>query len=560
MLIDEWMPAWDAAERHETRIRASRERVWQAGRTLDLGASPVIRALFALRSLPGLLSRRGRGQRALGNTMEGLLRNGFVLLGERPGEELLLGLAGRFWRPSGDILRLTPDEMRRFDRPGYALATWNFTLADDGDAVRLATETRVRWHRRGGAPQLPPLLDDHRPLQRPDPARDAAHPSPRLRDPLTRMDPLPPRPVTDAELAGDLLRLCAFLDAAHPLPVAALEAGAEVLPQPLREAVQDRAARERMFDALLDLGAGGAARGELVLRASAVAAAGERLDGDERRFWAGIAVRAMERAFPDDPTRREDLEAAGRLLPHAVAAARHALREETETRHAAQLLYLAGRFVLESQGDHLAARELLETAVAARRWTHGPDDPRVAMDLNYLNGALLHLGEWSPMAANAVRAAEILEHSYGARDRTVITHVNNAALLLARAGERGKARSWFLRALKLAEPVFGKAHPFCATILSNLGDLDRQEGDLRGAREAYRRALAIDEAAYGSRHDSTARDLAKLGEALADLGEPAAARGYLERSLSWVEEAHGPDDIRVTRLRAVLARLDGQQG
>ncbi|HKP76035.1 MAG TPA: hypothetical protein VJT67_10865 [Longimicrobiaceae bacterium] len=142
-LMDGWMPRWDARERHETRIRASRERVWRAGRTLDLGASPVIRALFALRSLPGIFSR-SRGGKALGNTMDGLLRNGFVLLGEREGEELLLGLVGRFWRPSGGILRLTADEMRGFDRPGFAVAAWNFTLAGDGDAVRLATETRVR--------------------------------------------------------------------------------------------------------------------------------------------------------------------------------------------------------------------------------------------------------------------------------------------------------------------------------------------------------------------------------------------------------------------------------
>lgn len=143
MLIDEWMPAWDAAERHETRIRAPNERVWRAMRTLDLAASPVVKALFALRSIPALFSRQRR-DRALGSTLETLQRNGFVLLDERPGEELLLGLVGRFWRPSGGVLRLTADEVRAFDRPGYAVATWNFTLADDGDAVRLATETRVR--------------------------------------------------------------------------------------------------------------------------------------------------------------------------------------------------------------------------------------------------------------------------------------------------------------------------------------------------------------------------------------------------------------------------------
>jgi hypothetical protein len=143
MLIDEWMPAWDVVERHETRIRAPRERVWRAARTLDFAQSPVVRALFALRSLPGLLSR-GPRKKALGTTLDGLLRNGFVLLGERPGEELLLGVVGRFWRPSGGIVRLTADELRAFDRPGHAVATWDFTLAEDGGAVRLATETRVR--------------------------------------------------------------------------------------------------------------------------------------------------------------------------------------------------------------------------------------------------------------------------------------------------------------------------------------------------------------------------------------------------------------------------------
>jgi hypothetical protein len=144
MLIDEWMPQWDVVEHHETSVRAPRQAVWQTVRTLDFArSSPVVAALFALRSLPGLLSGSAP-KRAPGATLDGLLRKGFVLLGERPGEELLLGVVGRFWRPSGDIVRLTAAELRVFDRPGYAIGTWNFTLADQGDAVRVTTETRVR--------------------------------------------------------------------------------------------------------------------------------------------------------------------------------------------------------------------------------------------------------------------------------------------------------------------------------------------------------------------------------------------------------------------------------
>jgi hypothetical protein len=150
MLINRWMPSWDVAASYESAVRAPPERVWRAMRTLDLARSPVIRALFALRSLPGLLTGRRNRERALGVTMEGLLKSGFVLLEERPGDEIVLGLVGQFWKPTGGIVRVTPEEFLAFDRPGYALATWNFTLragAGDGasgDAVRLRTETRVR--------------------------------------------------------------------------------------------------------------------------------------------------------------------------------------------------------------------------------------------------------------------------------------------------------------------------------------------------------------------------------------------------------------------------------
>ncbi|HEX8905799.1 MAG TPA: hypothetical protein VF771_13195, partial [Longimicrobiaceae bacterium] len=131
MLIDEWMPAWDVVERHETRIRASREQVWAAVRALDFGRSPVIRALMAIRMLPSLLTARGR-RKALEARGGGLLRAGFLLLDEVAGEELVLGVVGRFWTPGGGIERVTRDGLRAFDRPGFAIGVWNFSLADDG--------------------------------------------------------------------------------------------------------------------------------------------------------------------------------------------------------------------------------------------------------------------------------------------------------------------------------------------------------------------------------------------------------------------------------------------
>jgi hypothetical protein len=142
-LLDHWLPTYDVVERHSTRVRAPAERVWRVARELDFGRSPLIRTLFLLRSLPGLLTR-GCTAPALGATLPGLLRSGFVLLGEREGEEMVLGLVGRFWTARGGVERVTPGEFQAWDRPGYARAAWSFSLSADADgAVRLSTETRV---------------------------------------------------------------------------------------------------------------------------------------------------------------------------------------------------------------------------------------------------------------------------------------------------------------------------------------------------------------------------------------------------------------------------------
>lgn len=359
--------------------------------------------------------------------------------------------------------------------------------------------------------------------------------------------------------AADLFCLCAFLNPTHPVPLSALDEGIDVLPERVASALRDPAVRTAILDALLDAAVGGAAGGELVLDAGAARAAVAGLGDEARRGWAGSAAVLMERVFPGDPGRAETREDAAALYPHAVAAAAHAAEQGVALGAAAQLFYLAGRYLLEVREDFEGARPLLELAAATRERAHGPADARVAFDLSYLNGALLHLGEWRPMAENAVRAAEILEAEYGGRDRTVISHINNAALLLSRAGDHGRAREWFIRALSLAQPVFGEVHPFCATMLSNLGDLSRAEGDLSAAGNHYARSLAIDEACYGPRHDSVARDLAKLGSLLVETGDHAAARAHLGRALAWYSDTASPSDPRTAHVRAALALLDAER-
>lgn len=145
MLIDEFLPIYDVVERHQIDVRASASTVYAAVRLLDLRDVGLVRVLFRMRDLPARLRPSGPGAQRLGLTIDELLEGGFVLLGDRPPRELLLGLVGRFWTPTGSLVRVNAAEFRRFDHTGNAKAVWNFSLAEHADGtVRLTTETRVR--------------------------------------------------------------------------------------------------------------------------------------------------------------------------------------------------------------------------------------------------------------------------------------------------------------------------------------------------------------------------------------------------------------------------------
>lgn len=137
MLIDEFMFAWDAREQHSIAINASAREIFQAAQQMDLRRARLTNFCFRLRGLRGVSARAD-------SSLANLLKMGFVRLGEKPDEEFLLGLTGKFWQPNGELIRVEKDDFVGFDKPGYAKAVWNFSLAEtDGAAIRLTTETRI---------------------------------------------------------------------------------------------------------------------------------------------------------------------------------------------------------------------------------------------------------------------------------------------------------------------------------------------------------------------------------------------------------------------------------
>jgi hypothetical protein len=141
-LIDKWMPEWDFNSFHSIDIDATSDAVFEEVKALDLGGLSLAGFLFALRSLPALLTGR-RNRKPLKLTLEGLEEAGFVILEEERGHEVVLGLLGRPWIPSGDIRRVNAEGFRRATDPKLAKVVWNFRVLGGGSRTHLTTETRA---------------------------------------------------------------------------------------------------------------------------------------------------------------------------------------------------------------------------------------------------------------------------------------------------------------------------------------------------------------------------------------------------------------------------------
>jgi hypothetical protein len=146
-LIDAFLPHYDVISRDAVIIRASAARVYACLKTADMNASLMIRTLFAVRGhYRGALAQRTVGspraqRRPL--TLNTLAQSGFVLLGERPGDEVVLGMIARPWMPRYEMRHVEASAFTSFAEPGFAKIVWSFKL-DEADGIRLSTQTRVR--------------------------------------------------------------------------------------------------------------------------------------------------------------------------------------------------------------------------------------------------------------------------------------------------------------------------------------------------------------------------------------------------------------------------------
>jgi hypothetical protein len=139
--IDEFLPTYDFRAAYEIRIYAPTSLVYECVLHSDFSELWVLRFLMTLRS--GKRLPRNRVPADLRKRLQGA---GFVTLAEVPNEEIVIGIAGRFWRPDGGrCMELTAKDFRDFSRSGFAKVAWNFKLSPESPrGTVLSTETRIQ--------------------------------------------------------------------------------------------------------------------------------------------------------------------------------------------------------------------------------------------------------------------------------------------------------------------------------------------------------------------------------------------------------------------------------
>lgn len=151
LLLDRYLPRFDATQRQHLVVEADRETTWAAVERLDLMDvhTRLLDASMAVRGLPVRVSALlGRSRppappeelRLFGDPTCPL--PGWLRLGTRPGHEVALGAVGRFWQPDidwYDTSAMSPDAFAGFAEPTWGRIAAGLSLRPYGRGRTLVT-------------------------------------------------------------------------------------------------------------------------------------------------------------------------------------------------------------------------------------------------------------------------------------------------------------------------------------------------------------------------------------------------------------------------------------
>jgi hypothetical protein len=142
-LLEQFIPEYDVAERHQVRVAAPPDRAFAAAMKQDLMRPALVRAIVRAREVMlGASHPAPPRSHGLVPDLESL---GWGVLADERGREVVMGAATRPWEPSPVFRALAPAAFHAFAEPGYVKIAWSVRADPAGNGTSIIrTETRVR--------------------------------------------------------------------------------------------------------------------------------------------------------------------------------------------------------------------------------------------------------------------------------------------------------------------------------------------------------------------------------------------------------------------------------
>lgn len=141
-LINKYLPDYGFSEVHGCDVSASPEVVLRAAMSYKPETDAFFRSMIALREMPMRALAQLRGREKAVAPPFGL--HEFTLLEHRPGEALVYGLVGQFWKTDFGLYKMqSADDYLAFKLPGVAKLALAFIVTEQDGKTRLVTETRI---------------------------------------------------------------------------------------------------------------------------------------------------------------------------------------------------------------------------------------------------------------------------------------------------------------------------------------------------------------------------------------------------------------------------------
>jgi len=145
-LIQHHLPRPRHVEIHRIAVNAPPAKAWEVARHFDGSTIPWVRFLFDLRTLPD----RMRGvdvplakDSGLGVDDIASHGHGFMLLDEKPGEEVVVGAVGQFWHMNIPFHDVAPQQFASFHEPGWGKVAWCIRVEPRDSGSWVTLELRV---------------------------------------------------------------------------------------------------------------------------------------------------------------------------------------------------------------------------------------------------------------------------------------------------------------------------------------------------------------------------------------------------------------------------------